>query len=288
MVTNRGRIGIVLWISCRRWLIIVGLVLIGTQQTAVGYLGDSPLPPGLNPADVILFEDFESSRTLMDGVLADSASSVTTKTAFSGQACLEMHNSNAGKFSSRLPLGGSWDRLFARYLFRVGNAGSSCWNASQHYKNMGFEAGTRECKGSDYTSNGADCFTVRSRFNYPYLGVHVESAPFPGLFTDLNRVDIADGNWHCLEVEVQLNTPGARDGVIRHWVDGQVKVVNNLEFRTVDSLKIDKWWFTHWANDDWCGPLYLDDLVISTRRIGCPLTTSDTVPPRSPLNLRLK
>jgi len=107
---------------------------------------------------------------------------------------------------------------------------------------------------------------VRSRFIYPNIGVWVESAPFPGLFDDLNEeVDVADGNWHCFEFSVKLNTPGIKNGEIRYWVDGKEKVHGNLEFRTVNSLQINKWWFTYWSNDAWCGPLYLDDLSLAKR-----------------------
>lgn len=269
-------------------LIIGGACSVGTLPSVLGYSGQSPLPPGLNASDVLLFEDFESAVTLLDGPLSNSASSITSTTAFSGQRSLEMHNSDAGKFSSRFPLGGGWDVLYARYMFRMGDAQSACWNTSQHYKNMGFEGGTSDCKGGNYTSDGTDCFTVRTRFNYPYLGVHVESAPYPGEFDDVNSVNATDGKWHCLEMRVKLNTPGAKDGEIRHWVDGHEQVHNQLEFRIVPGLRITKWWFTYWSNDNWCGPLYLDDLVISKARIGCAsVPSSDTTPPAPPTGVHI-
>ena len=234
------------------------------------------LSAGLVEADMILSEDFEGPTTVMDDPLAGTASSITSATAYGGSRSLEMHPSEAGKFSWRAPLGASYDALYARYMFRVGNAPSTCWNSGQHYKNMGFEGGTEDCKGGDYHSDGTDCFTVRTRFNYPHLGVHVESAPYPGKFDHLNTaVNAADGQWHCFEMRVQLNTPGSSNGEIRHWVDGVEQMRGNLEFRTVNTLKIDKWWFTYWSNDSWCGPLYLDDLVISTTPIGSPHLPGD-------------
>jgi hypothetical protein len=267
-------------------IVLGGVLLVAGTPASQGYMGASPLPPELISSDVILFEDFESSNGLFDDDLSQGASSVTSVTSFSGNYALEMHNSDAGKFSSRVELGGAWDELYARYMFRVGQHTSACWNTSQHYKNMGFEAGTADCKGGDYQSDGTDCFTVRSRFTYPNLGVHVESAPFPGKFDDLNPVNVADGAWHCYEMRVKLNTPGAKNGEIRTWVDGQEKVRSNLEFRTVNSLKINKWWFTHWSNDNWCAPLYLDDLVISKARIGCPNLAPSSIP-MAPSNLRV-
>lgn len=253
---------------------LVGLaaaVCIGADSA--GHIGASPLPSDLDPADVILFEDFDGPTTVIDDLLARDkiTSAISSEVAFSGNRSLEMAADVTSKFSWRLPLGGAWDDLHARYMFRIAEAKSRCWGWDEHYKMMGFEAGTEECKGALYKSDGTDCFTVRSRFNYPHLGVHVESAPYPGIFDFMHRrVKANDGEGHCLEFRVKLNTPGEKDGEIHIWVDGRERVKNKLRFRKVESLKIDKWWFTHWSNDAWCAPLYVDDLVISKERIGCP------------------
>ena len=233
--------------------------------------------------DIILSENFDGSPTLIDSGLTGTTSTITSAKYFSGPKSLYMDNQNSGKFSKRYNLGGSYDTLYARYMFLTGDSASSCWNSGQHYKNMGFEGGTESCKGGAYTSDGTDCFTVRSRFNWPYLGVHVESSPYPGLFDHMNtNVKVNDGNWHCYEIKVQLNNPSLSDGEIRTWVDGNEVVKSNLKFRTVGTLKINKWWFTYWANDQWCGPLYLDDLVISKSRIGCPGQQKAATPLLSP------
>jgi len=267
-------------------VILFVLLAYPTERSLAQSTGGSPA----GNTGVLLSEDFEGATTVMDETLNGSASSITSEASYSGTRSLKMHNSDAGKFSKRMRLGEGWDNLYARYMFRVGNANSSCWDSGEHYKNMGFEGGTSECKGADYTSDGTDCFTVRSRFNYPSIGVHVESPPYPGEFDDVNEgVNVADGNWHCFEFSVKLNTPGSKNGEIRYWVDGHEKVRGNLEFRTVNSLQIDKWWFTYWANDSWCGPLYLDDLVISETPIGCPGTVppGDRIPPANPRGLSI-
>jgi len=245
------------------------------KPITAGFLLAAALLPvsSADPTDVVLHEDFEGPATRMDEILAKAkiSSSITTEVAFSGSRSLRMDNTKGGKFSRRLPLGGGWDELYARYMFRVGNAESRCWGYDEHYKLMGFEGGTEECKGGEYRSDGSDCFTVRTRFNYPNLGVRVESAPYPGVHDILQaKVKVADGEWHCLEMRVKLNTPGEKDGQVDVWVDGRQKTKKKLRFRKVGTLQIDKWWFTYWANDDWCGPLYVDDLTISEGPIGCP------------------
>ena len=221
----------------------------------------------------VLVEDFDGATTLMDEILAGEKirSSIGSEVSFSGERALEMADHKRGRFSRRHPFGDGFDELYARYMFRIGKADSSCWSWREHYKMMGFEGGSRECKGGKYRSDGADCFSVRTRFNYPYLGVRVESAPYPGHFNLLNtKVKVNDGEWHCLEFRVKLNEPGEKDGRIDVWVDGRKKSKTKLEFRTVPELQIDKWWFTYWANDSWCGPLHIDDLIVAREPIGCP------------------
>ena len=230
-------------------------------------------------AEELLYEDFDGAQTILDPVLANSESSITSDQPYAGTGALMMAPSEAGLFSARFPLLHSVDDAYARYMFRVGNAESGCWDSGQHYKNMGFEGGTNDCKGGDHVSDGTDCFTVRTRFNWPNLGVRVESPPYPGLFDTLvEEVDAADGEWHCLEVDVHLNDPGQANGTIDVRVDGSPAQASELEFRTVDTLTIDKWWMTYWANDEWCGPLFIDELVVADEPIGCPTGG----PPKSP------
>ncbi|MEM6989190.1 MAG: hypothetical protein AAF721_01795 [Myxococcota bacterium] len=235
--------------------------------------------PATAAADELFVENFDGTQTILDPVLANSESSITQDEAYAGTGALMMTASEAGLFSARFPLAHSVERAYARYMFRVGNPESGCWDGGQHYKNMGFEGGTNDCKGGDYTSDGTDCFTVRTRFNWPNLGVRVESPPYPGLFDTLvEDVDAADGEWHCLEVDVQLNDPGQANGTIDVRVDGSPAQAAGLEFRTVGSLTIDKWWMTYWANDEWCGPLFIDELVVADEPIGCP----GAAPPQDP------
>ena len=269
------------WIACG----VVAVASTASEGAAQAYLGSSPLPAGLNASDVVLFEDFETHPTLFDMIGdPDTTSSVSMESFYGGQWALRMDGADSGKFSELMDLGEGFDELYARYMFRVGDPTNACWSSNQHYKNMGFEGGgTGDCNGGTYTSDGTDCFTVRSRFNYPALGVKVESAPFPGDFNDVNTtINAADGEWHCLEIYVRLNDPDVANGEIHYWVDEQESVVSDLRFRTVSTLTIDNWWWTYWSNDDWCGPLYTDDLVVSRAPIGCPGSPPPPPPPPPP------
>lgn len=49
------------------------------------------------------------------------------------------------------------------------------------------------------------------------------------------------GRWYCYELMVKTNAPGARDGRIAFWVDGQLRAdFPNLRFRNVDTLKLNR------------------------------------------------
>jgi len=49
------------------------------------------------------------------------------------------------------------------------------------------------------------------------------------------------GRWHRLKMRVSMNTPGKRNGSVSGWLDGEKVIdVNNLRFRDISSIKIDK------------------------------------------------
>ena len=57
------------------------------------------------------------------------------------------------------------------------------------------------------------------------------------------------GRWVSLEQEIVLNTPGKQNGVLRVWVDGELKVEKGgLEYRDEDAIGFDGVWATtHYA-----------------------------------------
>jgi hypothetical protein len=85
--------------------------------------------------------------------------------------------------------------------------------------------------------------------------------------------------WYCVELYCKLNTPGTdggkgkNDGILRAWIDGeQAFEKTDIRFRDVDTLKIERVWCNFWHGGTRPTPksmvLFLDDMVISTKRIG--------------------
>jgi hypothetical protein len=80
------------------------------------------------------------------------------------------------------------------------------------------------------------------------------------------------GRWYCYELMVKANAPGARDGRVAVWVDGQLRAdFPNLRLRNVESLKANRIDMTVntqnrrvRANVTMC----YDDVVVATSYVG--------------------
>jgi hypothetical protein len=94
------------------------------------------------------------------------------------------------------------------------------------------------------------------------------------------------GKWYCIETHVKLNSIGSSDGVFEFWVN------NNLEAQIINLKWVGAWQdfginlisFENYWNPGAPGDRtrFLDNIVISTKRIGC----INTVTPAAPKNLR--
>ena len=95
------------------------------------------------------------------------------------------------------------------------------------------------------------------------------------------------GRWYSYEMMVRLNTPGARDGRIAIWMDGQIVAdFPNLRFRETSSLRIDQVTLDLHAraNSSAVARKWYDNVVVATSYIG-PITEQNGVRPKPPTNL---
>ncbi len=77
--------------------------------------------------------------------------------------------------------------------------------------------------------------------------------------------------WYCYEYMVQANTPGAKDGRVAYWVDGELKAdFQNLRLRDVATLKIDRFGlsFHIGSNPNGATKKWYDNVVAATSYIG--------------------
>jgi hypothetical protein len=99
------------------------------------------------------------------------------------------------------------------------------------------------------------------------------SIPFDFGSTFVSRPDITPdlGRWYEYEVMLKANTPNAKDGRVTLWLDG--KVIGdfpNLELRTIDTLKIDRFNLSLHAGSNPNGPTkkWYDNVVAAKSYIG--------------------
>ncbi len=94
--------------------------------------------------------------------------------------------------------------------------------------------------------------------------------------TFVPRPDITPelGRWYAYEVMLKANTPGARDGRVTLWLDGNViGDFPNLRLRDVDTLKIDRFNLSLHAGTNPSGPTHkwYDNVLAAKSYIG-PMT----------------
>lgn len=82
------------------------------------------------------------------------------------------------------------------------------------------------------------------------------------------------GRWHCVEAHARLNDAGASNGQFELWIDGQLDAhreglnwIGRLAGYGINAVFIENYWN---AGAPVVEARYLDNLVVSTQRIGCP------------------
>ena len=213
------------------------------------------------------------------------------------------------------------DRLFLRWFQKWEDG----YNFSAPNHGSGLHAGDRDSLGrSDYRPNGSDYFNsylepLNGKLNlYSYYrGMYQNCADpngscwgdgFP-CYADQGQVFCTKpahrpqagktppvmqaGQWYCLEMMVDagaaVSQEGQANGVQDFWInDVEYGPFQTLWHRTTADLKLSILWmnlFHHDATHSVAGIL-LDDIVVSTERVGCgaPPTVQ---PPLAPIDLRV-
>jgi hypothetical protein len=93
---------------------------------------------------------------------------------------------------------------------------------------------------------------------------------------------LQNNRWYCIEQYARLNTPGANDGILRGWVDGQLAFEKtDIRMRDVPKLRIQCIWINIYHGGKWSAPsddhLYIDNVVIARRYIG-PMAPATSLP----------
>jgi hypothetical protein len=99
------------------------------------------------------------------------------------------------------------------------------------------------------------------------------------------------GRWYAYEIYLKANTVGQKNGVIKMWVDGELRgQITGLEFRRTDTLKINKvsmYGATGGCDTPYTQYVWDDNLVLAREYIGPMATGPAPTPPAPPSNLRI-
>lgn len=81
------------------------------------------------------------------------------------------------------------------------------------------------------------------------------------------------GQWYCVEAHARLNDPGQTNGVFEYWIDTTLETretglnwLGTFSAYGINAVFFENYWNT---GSPAAQERYLDDIVVSTRRIGC-------------------
>ncbi len=173
----------------------------------------------------------------------------------------------------QLPSGPA-DRAFLRYYVRF----AADFDFVKGGKLPGFYGGTMLSGG--HIPDGTNGFSTRFMWRNEGQGeVYVYMPSSTRFGTSLGRGSwhFKKGEWQCIEQELILNTPGALDGSVRVWLDGEpVFEQQALLFRTVPELRIEGLFFSTFfggGDPSWAPPADthadFSGFAIAPERVGC-------------------
>jgi hypothetical protein len=92
-------------------------------------------------------------------------------------------------------------------------------------------------------------------------------------FTPETAVVVPTQEWTCIEMMMELNTPGEADGSMAFWVDDVLAhEVTGMHWRDVPELQLNRAMLEHFidtGDTDHANRVWFDDVVVSENPIGC-------------------
>jgi len=260
--------------------------------------GGSPnLEPGLNGANILLFEDFETpgyqQKWPVHWGSAPGAGTVTlpSQYVFAGKhsAYLEAQkgrheSAGGGEYVPKTPID---EVAYVRLYLRLED-GFSMGTSSQ-LKLFSVRGGARvedTYGGAGGKPTGRDKFSVTLAMdNWMKLHFYYYYPDQRGGFGDwaycetsfFRQAGLSSGKWSCVELMLKNSSPGQKNGQLKVWLDGRlVGNVDHLRFRDVSEVKIRRFTMEGYfggGNVSDTSPknqrLYIDNYVVSTKPIGC-------------------
>ena len=271
----------------------------GRRDHPVTWGGSPNLEPGLDPRDILLFEDFEDDhyrqrwRVHWNPVVGAGTVERPSKYVFAGNRSAYLENKErkheadgAGEYVPEIPIDDvAYFRLYLRLQdgFSTGTADQvkliSMRGAVDIERSYGGAGRRPRESGTD--GFAADLCIDNSRslhFYYYHLDQRGGYGDFASCKLSFFRsAKISPGKWYCLELMLRNNIPRQKNGQLSAWLDGQlIGHVERIRFRNIEKVKIQRFAVYHYfgGSDYWdASPkdqrIYIDNVVISRKPIGC-------------------
>jgi hypothetical protein len=245
-------------------------------------------PAAADPVAVRDFEDETWTDGLVDVRTTDLSRTDLVTSGFAGNALTVIIPEGAfrglGPFD-RLPLPVP-NEAWYRYHIRL-----TSWNSADTGKLPGLSGSySSSAKGCIPSTPDEPGWSARGMFGVPGTnGAPSGNVPIGTYLYHLDQVGacgdelfwpgahLEPGRWQCIEGHVELNTPGANDGLVEGWLDGTKRFTRTgLAFRRTEepAIGIREMWLNVYFGGSWPTPnplsLTIDQVVVSTEgRVGC-------------------
>ena len=172
------------------------------------------------------------------------------------------------------------EEIYFRYYLRLGDD----WDPKTGGKFPGFGGTYGRAGWGGRPVDGTDGWSARGLFlgreaGKTPVGFYCYHADMKGKYGSNWRWDVEgrgrleNNRWYCIEQYAKMNTPGKNDGILRAWIDGELAFdKTDVRMRDTDRLKIEFIWFNLYHGGSKAAAadhhIYIDDVVISRRRIG--------------------
>lgn len=281
------------------WFIMTGCADIAESELSRPQGIGGALDVAREDPNVFFFEDFEDEdyeNRFTQATHQKNRRLVTGDAVFNGENSLRItvnkdsHNGSSLRFQFAKAGLSEPIELYARYYLRFDES----WNAEAGGGKLPGPAGTYGRAGwGGRRSDGSNGWSARMRFGRSWfgpefvdIGYYTYHADTTSRYGDTmhwrigNRGSLQKNRWYCIETYVKMNTVGKSDGILRGWVDGYLAIKeDDIVFRTLPEIKIEEFWVNIYYGGRYTAPndmhLYIDNLALSTERIGTALPRPD-------------
>lgn len=232
--------------------------------------------------EVIFQDDFDDYTGEITNWSVGSKVSIDSSGGIDGSQAARVHydqSGTSGYWFSKNVQSHNLDEVYIRFYFKMDKpSGGSKFlklfgqkDEPRGYANTTFAINYYSGKLEEISYGDGSGTSNDTQAVIKYNGQHTDGSV--EVLKATESFDGADGNWHCFEAYMKYNSDGKRDGEYQVWIDGTTRIHavniknrhddNSMFFKNIDLAN-----YCH-SNFETPWNLWYDNVVISTKRIGC-------------------